>query len=370
MRLATIVFLLVCGPLSAAEPVLMKGLIYENQPFVVISVGGSSHEEVFFVDSGTKESLLIEAVAARWRRDVSLPGWIGWTKGIPFLQGEVLYTTGKWEKVPLEYSDKALGSTDFFILGHMSDLKRRLRFRVPDDRDLAGILGADFLSRCVMAFDSDGFTLLCDPDTPIRSSFMELAIPTENSTITALIDTGSGYAMTAFGPNILTKGFPIVVNPLITMSDSGEGLRVLSVPDLPSSPESSSRVAAEIWTGIIPTGHQDLLIGLPYLQGRKAAIDFVHHTVQFQQPFEDSGIFSRYGWEAHREGPSLRFSNILPESYLARLGVLPGDVLEAVNGTPINATGDLKVFMEILTYSDVRSLQVSRNRVKMLLPSP
>lgn len=370
MRFLVIVFFLLSSELLALEPVLISGQIFNSQPFVLISVSGSNREELFFVDSGTKESLVNEMVAKRWQREANLPAWMGWTKGIPFLGGEVLYSTGKWEQVPLQYHSSALGSMDFFVLAHSSDLKRRLHFRTPDDRELAGILGADFLSRCEMAFDRDEFTLRCQPDSPVQRSFMELVIPTGDTTITATVDTGSGYAMTAFGPNILAKGFPMVTNSWITMEDSEGGLRILSVPDLPSSPESSNRVAVQIWSGEVPAGHRDLLIGLPYFQGRKASIDFVHRTIHYQQAFEDSGIFSRHAWDAQREGSSLRFSSILPGSYLARMGVLPGDLVEAVNATPLSTAGNLKVFMETLVFGEVKTLQVSRDGMTVTLSAP
>lgn len=47
-------------PLHALGAVTIKGQIHNDEPYVWISVGGSDHEDLFFVDSGAKDSLLNE----------------------------------------------------------------------------------------------------------------------------------------------------------------------------------------------------------------------------------------------------------------------------------------------------------------------
>lgn len=375
MRWFLVMALWVISMPATAEAVSINGKVYADQLFVRLSVAGSDSTEQFLVDSGAKQSLINDSVARRWRQKFpKLPEWYGWGMTIPFLQGDSLYSAQKWEGVPLEVQGISVGPTDFFILTPESDLNKRRRIETSDGAKIAGILGSDFLSRCVLTLQGDSATLQCDPDLPATPKYFEWTKVVNGTTIRILLDTGSSYAMVALGTKILSLGLPQVTNSTVTIQDgavqeseSSENLTVFSFPDIETGSPSTNVVVLDTpEPRSSPTPH-DLYVGLPYIKERQATVDFVNHSFSFSRSFSDNSEFSRLAWDAHREGPTFRFDAVLPGSSLARVGVLPGDLLLMYNDTSIAEVSDLSGFVQTVLRGTVKSLQVLRGSATVVL---
>lgn len=379
MRWFLILVLFINSMAAVAEAVVIHGTIHADQLFVRLSVAGSNSTEQFLVDSGAKQSLINDSVARRWRQNFpQLPEWYGWGMTIPFVQEDSLYSAQRWEGVPLEFQGTLVGSTDFFVLTPESDLNKRRRIETPDGAKIAGILGSDFLSRCVLSFQGGRATLQCDPDLPATPGFFEWTKAVNGTTIQILLDTGCSYAMIALGTKVLSLGLPQVTNTTVVFQDgadqesAGSGnMTLFSFPDLETSSASTNQVVLLMPETRRTPAHHDLYVGLPYLRDRQATVDFVNHTISFSRTFIDNSEFSRLAWDAHREGPTFRFDAVLPGSSLARLGVLPGDLLLMYNDTTIAEVSALGGFVQTVLRGMIKSLQVLRGSSTVILtPQP